>query len=184
MTRGIAYYLDVPIDPNNPPPAASPYFTKILELVKKSWDKFEEAEATLQPLDDLVNTEILNYVFSHPHVTGREIAKEWARRIDRMYPLRILQANESYPELELAISALEKSAHKEPETVKGQAAFRLDLGVMKNSLAPTREIIQVAQNQLNGVRAGLNSPYGKGSVRDSIQDPKSSCTYLLATCHQ
>jgi hypothetical protein len=162
MTRSIAYHLDVPIDPNNPPPAASPHFTKILELVKKSWDKFEEAEATLPPLDDLVNAEIFDYVSSHQRATGRDIAKEGARRRDRMYPPRILQANESCRELELAISALEEAAHKELETVEGQAAFRLDLGMMKKSLATTREIIQVAQNQLDEARARLNPPLWQG----------------------
>jgi hypothetical protein len=158
MPRSIAHHLDIEIDPNNPPPAASPLLTKTIELVEKSWNKFEDAEAMLPPLDDLVNAEALDYVSAHRRATKREIEEEKARIIDRLYPPRLQQAYESCREFELAIAALEEVANKEPETLQGRAAFELDLDVMKKCLATTREIIQVAQNQLNGVRARLNLP--------------------------
>jgi hypothetical protein len=54
--------------------------------------------------------------------------------------------------LEDTIKALEDAVLKEPVTLEGRVTLEIDVEVMRNCLATTREIVQVAQAQLNDAK--------------------------------
>lgn len=153
--RSIASHLEVTIDPNNPPPTASPAFTTLREKVENIWKEFEAAENALTELDDDVNNEVLDWVSSHQRATGPEVRKERTQITTRLHEPRIAEAERCWRDLEAAFKALREAAVKEPETIEAQATLEIDVKVMSDSLGTVRDIIEVAQIQLDAARSML-----------------------------
>ncbi|KAF1913963.1 hypothetical protein BDU57DRAFT_541336 [Ampelomyces quisqualis] len=156
LGRSIASHLEITIDSNDPPPAATLAFTHLRRQTQDIWHQFETAERSLIPLDDQVNEKILEYVSVHKRATGPELRIERARFTIRLYEPRVSEAEKWCNTLETAISALEKAALKEPTTVEGRATLEIDVGVMTKNLITTRDILQVAQSQLQRAISIMN----------------------------
>ncbi|KAF2823274.1 hypothetical protein CC86DRAFT_409196 [Ophiobolus disseminans] len=151
-----ATHLNIPIDLNNPPPSASMSFLKIQQQVKTTWDAFEVVENSLVRLDDNVHAEVLNYISSHRSATKAQLQVQRARLTVQLHEPRIVQAEGACRELERTARLLEEAARKELTTVEARAALEIDVPVIRNCLATTREIIGVAEAQLNGARVIYN----------------------------
>jgi hypothetical protein len=156
LGRSIASHLEITIDSNDPPPAATLAFTHLRQQTEDIWQKFEAAEKSLIPLDDMVNEEVLEYVSAHKRATGPELKIERARFTIRLYEPRVTEAEVWCKELKNAIPPLEEAALKELKTVEGRATLQIDVGVMRKNLATTWDILQVAQVQLQRARSILD----------------------------
>lgn len=156
LGRSIASHLEIAIDSNDPPPAATLAFTNLRQQVQDIWQNFETAEKELIHLDDRVNEQVLEYVSGHRCATGPELKIERARFTTRLYESPVVEAEACCDELENAISALEEAAQREPKTLEGRATLELDIEVMRKNLATTRDILHVAHVQLQQARSILN----------------------------
>jgi len=150
-----ATHLNIAIDSDRPPPAASTFLLAIRQQTKTAWEAFEAAENRLITLDDDVHAEVLEFISSHRSATTAQLQVARARLTMRIYEPRITEAESCCYELDKSVGALEEAAVKEPRTVEAQATMKVDMEVIKSSLATTREIIHAAQAQLNGARSVL-----------------------------
>jgi hypothetical protein len=157
--HGITSHFEFNIDPGNPPPAASPSFTKLREQASNIWKKFEAAENALIRLDDQVDSEVLGYVSLQPHATRQELNIERSRIMQRLSELAIVEAENCCQELEAVIPTLQEAARNEPKTIEGQATLQVDAKVMRDCLVTTREIIEVSKMQLSRARFHLGLPF-------------------------
>jgi hypothetical protein len=155
--RSITSHLDITIDSLNPLPAVSQGFTRIREQATIAWTNFETAEVLVVQLDDKVDTDILNYVTLNPRVNASDLRLKKAHFTIFRYEPRIQEAQTRCHQLEDTIKALEDAALKEPETLEGRVTLEIDVEVMRSCLATTREIVQVAQAQLNEAKRTVNS---------------------------
>jgi hypothetical protein len=151
--RSIAAHLDIELPPNTP--EASQGFTTIHDNAEKIYGAFEAASAQLPGLDDDLDLAVYQ---SRVPVNARRI--EAARQTIRIYPPCIEKAEESCRDLETILGPLEAAARKEPKTIKGRAVLELDLRSMKKSLATTREMIEVAQNELENANRVISDAEG------------------------
>jgi hypothetical protein len=154
--RSIASHLEVELDPNNPPPHASPSFVEIRQQASSIWKAFEAAENDLVQLDDKVLEQILEYISSHQRATAEELEVERSRITIQIHQPRIVEAVSRCQELEEMVTLLEQAALREPETVEARATLKIDVGVMRKVLETTQKTIQVAQIQMNKAIAMLN----------------------------
>jgi hypothetical protein len=104
-------------------------------------------------IDEDVNEKILNYVSSHQCATAQELNVERSRVTIRIHGPQIAKTESCFQEMADMVKVLEQAALREPETIEGRAMLDIDVGVMRGCLATTREIIQVAQTQLERARA-------------------------------
>jgi hypothetical protein len=157
--HGIASHFEVTINPNDPPPVASEYFTKLRQQATSIWNKFENSENALVRLDDQVDGEVLTYVSAHQQATGQEVRRERSRITQRLYEPAIIEAEDHCEELEAVISSLKEAARREPKTVEGRATLQIDAKVMHDCLVTTRQIIEVAKIQLSKASSRLKQPF-------------------------
>lgn len=155
--RSIASHLEITIDSNNPPPAASQAYIDVRQHVASLWTSFEAAESSLLPLDDDINQGIREWLPTHPKVTGPEIRMERARITLRLYVPRIEEADTCWGNLKEGIKTLEEAAKNEPETIEGRATIEIDIKVMNDNLGTVQQIIQCAKVQLEKAKALLKS---------------------------
>lgn len=151
--RSIADHLNVELNPDTP--KESKAFTTILENAEQIYEAFEAASAQLPGLDD--DLDLAGYQSGVP-LKSRRI--ELARQTVRIYPPYIEKAEESCRDLETILGPLEAAALKEPDTMKGRAVLQIDLGSMRKSLVITREMIAVAQSQLDGANREIRDAQG------------------------
>jgi hypothetical protein len=154
----IVTHLDITINLDNPPPAASQSFAKTHHQVTTTWEKFESAANMSFNLTSMSSTmsSITFYHVSTP-LYGRFKAKKLASRyIFTSHEPRIEQAESCCQYLDIAIKKLQEAALKESEVMEDRAALEIDVGVMRKCLATTREILEVAQAQLGQSRSSLS----------------------------
>jgi len=163
--RSIADHLNV--EPNPDTPEASEAFTTVYGNAEKIYEAFEAASAQLPGLDDDLDLAVYE---SGVSVKARSL--EAARQTVRIFPPRIEKAEESCRDLDTVLGPLETAALKEPDTMKGRAVLQIDLGVMRKNLATTREIIEVAQNQLDGANRIISDAEGPRPAPISRLDRK------------
>jgi hypothetical protein len=156
--HSIASHLEVKLDPDNPPPTASPSFIKIRQQACDIWKAFEAAENALVQLDDKVLEHVLEYISSNQRATAEELETENSRITIQICESLIAEAVPRSQGLEEVVNLLEQAALREPETVEGRATLKIDVEVMRKALAITLKTIQVAQIQMDKVISKLNPP--------------------------
>jgi hypothetical protein len=154
--RSVTSHLDITFDSKHPPPAASQAFTQLREHATTAWDNFETSENLIVQLDDAVDTDILNYVSLHPRVSASDLRTQKAHFIICLYEPRIKDVETYCQQLETTVKGLADAALKEPETLEGRVTAEVDAEVMRKCLATARDIVQVAQAQLDKARLILN----------------------------
>jgi predicted transport protein len=153
--RSIAAHLNIAIDPNYPPPKISTTFSSIRQKVRSTWENFEAVEERLVRLDEEVHNELLKYISAHQRATPQQVQVKKNRLTICMYEPPITEAETCSRELERGIGDLEEAAKKEAETVESRATLEIDIGVMRNCLKTTRDIVDAARVQFEQARKSL-----------------------------
>jgi hypothetical protein len=150
-----APHLDVSYNPDNPPPAASSAFIAVRNEVKSIWEQFNAAVRSLVALDDKINEGVLSYISENRRATRQKLWHERCRLTLEYQEIAISKTQEWCRELQRAIEALQAAADKEAQTLEAQATFRIDVGVMKDNLKTSLDIIEEAKAELQKAKGGL-----------------------------